>query len=58
MKLLWYKYHDNLRRGRDVEVSKRRKHIEPAEMKCVWFDVMHLFQEFLNAFDWLPNRPN
>ena len=40
-----------------AEVSKE-KNIEPLKMKRLWFDVTHLFEEILNAFDWLPNQPN
>ena len=30
---------------------QKKKHIEPIEMKRLWFDVTHLFEEFLLAFD-------
>ena len=36
----------------------RKKNIEPIEMKRLWFDVTYLFEELLNAFDWLPNQAN
>ena len=50
-------YTSNLRHSRGAEVSKE-KNIEPIEKKRLWFDVTHLFEELLNAFDWLPNQPN
>ena len=37
---------------------QKKKHIEPIEMKRLWFDVTHLFEELLLSFDWLPDRPN
>ena len=37
---------------------QKRKHIEPIEMERLWFDVTHLFEELLLAFDWLPDQPN
>ena len=40
----------NLRHSRGAEVSKE-KNIEPIEMKRLWFDVTHLFEELLNAFE-------
>ena len=30
---------------------QKRKHIEPIEMERFWFDVTHLFEELLLAFD-------
>ena len=30
---------------------QKRKHIEPIEMERLWFDVTHLFEELLLAFD-------
>ena len=30
---------------------QNRKHIEPIEMVCLSFDVTHLFEELLLAFD-------
>ena len=40
----------NLRHSRGAEVSKE-KNIEPIETKRLLFDVTHLFEELLNAFD-------
>ena len=37
---------------------QKEKHIEPIEMKRLWFDVTHLFEELLLASDWLPNQLN
>ena len=37
---------------------QKTKHIEPIEMERLWFDVTHLFEELLLAFDWLPDQPN
>ena len=37
---------------------KKEKHIEPIEMKRLWFDVTHFLEELLNAFDWLPHQSN
>ena len=40
----------NLRHSRGGG-SFERKDIEPIEMKRLWFDVTHPFEELLNAFD-------
>ena len=34
---------------------RKKKHIEPIEMKRLWFDVTYLFEELLNV---LTNRQN
>ena len=34
-----------------AEVSKEKKHIEPIEMKRLWFDVTQLLEELHHAFD-------
>ena len=34
-----------------AEVSKEKTYIEPIEMERLWFDVTHLFEELLLAFD-------
>ena len=41
-------------RGRKFQ---KKKHREPIEMKCLWFDVTQLLEELYHAFDWLPDHP-
>ena len=66
IKEIWYQLEVKLKRIIPVisgtaggrKFRKKKRYIEPIEMKRLWFDVTQLSEELLHAFDWLPNQPN